>query len=95
MNRPVDSNQTLRFCRTSREAFGEDAIFEDENKLSKPLPWVLAVLISFFLGLNFQATLPPPAQPILEKKDSLGSGSPRSNLSTSEACRSIDSPGPR
>ena len=46
----MDSNHTLRFPRTYREATGQDAHFErrDPDKL---VGWAIALLLAFTIGL--------------------------------------------
>lgn len=46
-----NSNQTLRFSRTSREAYGYFVRFEPEHHWSEPYLWVACIFaIGFILG---------------------------------------------
>jgi len=49
-----NSNQTLRFSRTSREAFGFQAQFEPDHHWAEPYLWAGAV---FLFGTLFGAWL--------------------------------------
>ncbi len=45
-----DSNRTLRFSRTSREAFGHQARFEKDRDADKYVLIVSVIAIAFVLG---------------------------------------------
>lgn len=46
-----DSNQTLRFSRTSREAFGHWVSFSDRNKMDKFVFVACAICAAFVIGM--------------------------------------------
>ncbi len=45
-----DANRTLRFSRTSREAFGHQARFEENRDADKYVLLVAVIAIAFVLG---------------------------------------------
>lgn len=46
-----DSNQSLRFARTYREATGMDAVFDDRDKWDRRVGMMVAVAVAFVIGL--------------------------------------------
>lgn len=46
-----DSNHTLRFARTYREATGQEAIFEDASRMDRLVGYIVALAVAFALGL--------------------------------------------
>lgn len=47
----MNSNQTLRFQRTSREAFGHWASFSNRNKMDKMVFVACAIGAAFVIGM--------------------------------------------
>lgn len=47
----MDSNYSLRFHRTSREAFGHDAKFHDADRSDRIVFFVCALCAAFLVGM--------------------------------------------
>lgn len=47
----VDSNKTLRFNRTYRDATGMDFQDADRDALDKLIAWVIAIGLAFLVGM--------------------------------------------